>query len=129
MVVSSIDWAGLLIVLAVLYLIENNKTFMSLYLVLVFISILFDSIHAAELPSFDNMTPGESYGAMLWIAVFALKPLIVLTIFLHQKFEVDQEAQEGHQVRPLGLGSHHRCGRARLAAADTSLMISGSTHI
>jgi hypothetical protein len=51
------------------------------YLVLVTISILFDLIQLASLPSFDNMTAGESFGATLWVVIFLLKPIIVGTIY------------------------------------------------
>ena len=51
------------------------------------------ALHAASLPSFDNMTPGESFGASLWIAIFILKPTILGTIFLYEKYE--KEAEEG----------------------------------
>lgn len=60
---------------------------MIIYLVLVTISILFDAIHAAELPSFSKMTSGERFGATLWIAIFALKPIIFVTVIVHQKIE------------------------------------------
>ena len=40
------------------------------------VSILFDVIHFAGLPSFSNMTPGESWGSTLWVFIFALKPII-----------------------------------------------------
>merc|ERR1719502_1321688 len=75
MIVDEIDWAVLLIVLAYFYLTARSQTFMIIYLVLVTISILFDAIHAAELPAFNKMTSGESYGATLWLGVFALKPV------------------------------------------------------
>jgi len=97
MIVHEVDWAVLLIVLAYFYLTSRDPTFMALYLVLVTISILFDSIHAAELPSFAKMTSGESYGATLWIGIFALKPLIFVTIIVHQKLEVDADPDAANQ--------------------------------
>ena len=82
LIVQEIDWAVLLIVIAYFYLTSKEPTFMVIYLVLVSISILFDAIHAAELPSFSKMTSGESYGATLWLGIFALKPLIFITIIV-----------------------------------------------
>ena len=92
LIVQEIDWAMLLIVIAYFYLTSKEPTFMVIYLVLVSISILFDAIHAAELPSFSKMTSGESYGATLWLGIFALKPLIFITIIVHQKLEVEADA-------------------------------------
>ena len=92
LIVQEIDWAMLLIVIAYFYLTSREPTFMVIYLVLVSISILFDAIHAAELPSFSKMTSGESYGATLWLGIFALKPLIFITIIVHQKLEVEADA-------------------------------------
>jgi len=91
LIVSTVDWSGALIILAGFYLDTKNKNFLLMYLVLVTISILFDVIHAAELPSFNNMTPGESFGATLWIVIFLLKPLILLTIYAYEKYETEQQ--------------------------------------
>jgi len=87
MVVASVDWSGLLIVLAGFYLDAKNRNFMIMYIVLVTISMLFDVIHAASLPSFSNMTPGESFGASLWVVIFLLKPLILATIYAYETYE------------------------------------------
>ena len=94
--IAEVDWSGLLIVLAGFYLDAKNKNFLLMYLVLVTISILFDIIHAAELPSFDNMTPGESFGATLWICIFLMKPLILATIFAYEKYEKEGEYAQGN---------------------------------
>jgi len=87
MVVTELDWAGLLLVLLALYITGNNKTFAVLYLTLVLISILFDSIRFASLPHFDHLTPGESFGASLWIFIFALKLVIIGTMIAYEKLE------------------------------------------
>ena len=47
-----------------------------MYLVLVTVSVLFDIIKFAGLPSFDKMTSGEGFGATLWIFIFLLKPIM-----------------------------------------------------
>jgi len=98
LIVSVVDWSALLIVLAAFYLDAKNKNFLLMYLVLVTISILFDVIHAAELPSFSQMTPGESFGATLWIIIFLLKPLILLTIFAYEKYEHAEETRSFHEL-------------------------------
>lgn len=85
MVVTTVDWSGLLIVLAALYLIANDKTFMVFYMVLVTISIIFDSITFAEMPAFDHMTQGEQYGSTLWITIFVLKLMILGTVFANER--------------------------------------------
>jgi len=87
MVVSTVDWSGLLIVLAAFYLDAKNRNFMIMYIVLVTISMLFDVIHAASLPAFSNMTPGESFGSSLWVFIFLLKPLILATIYAYETYE------------------------------------------
>merc|ERR1719331_591184 len=91
MVVADIDWSGLLIILAGFYLDAKNRNFMIMYIVLVTVSMLFDVIHAASLPSFANMTPGESFGASLWVVIFLLKPAILGTIYLYEKYEREEE--------------------------------------
>ena len=97
MSISTVDWSGLLIVLAAYYLDAKRWNFLLMYLVLVTISILFDLVHAASLPSFDNMTPGESFGASLWVMIFALKPLIIATIYAYEKYEKPYEDVGGPQ--------------------------------
>ena len=87
MVVANVDWSGLLIILAAYYLDAKNRNMMVMYIVLVTISMLFDVIHAASLPSFANMTPGESFGASLWVVIFLLKPLILATIYAYETYE------------------------------------------
>ena len=95
MVVATVDWSGLLIVLAFFYLDAKNRNFMIMYIVLVTISMLFDIVHAASLPSFSNMTPGESFGASLWIVIFLLKPLILATIYAYEQYERPSEDGAG----------------------------------
>lgn len=91
MMVIELEWSVLLIVLAAYYLVTNDKTFMVMYVVLIIISILLDSIRAAKMPHPDHMAPGERYGSGLWIAVFALKPAVLLTIIAQEKFETRDE--------------------------------------
>jgi len=92
MVVAEVDWSSLLIVIAAVYLTADDQTFMVIYITLVVISILFDIIRAAELPAFDQMTSGEQYGNVLWLTVFALKPVVLVTIIAHEKFTRAEEA-------------------------------------
>lgn len=58
---------------------------------LVAISVPFDIVHACSLPSFDSMSPGESFGETLWVCIFLLKLLIVGTIYAYEKYEKDAE--------------------------------------
>jgi hypothetical protein len=96
LVIAEVDWSGLLIILAGFYLDAKNKNFLLMYLVGVTISLLFDVIHAAELPSFANMTPGESFGATVWMLIFLMKPLILTTIFFYEKYEKEGEGAQGN---------------------------------
>ena len=68
-----------------------------LYLVLLTVSILFDSIHFASLPAIDKMTPGDAFGAEMWCGIFFLKPLIAATIIAYEKLEGGSSAGAGHQ--------------------------------
>lgn len=95
MVVYVVDWSALLIVLAGFYLDAKNKNFMLMYLVLVSISILFDVIHAASLPSFANMSTGQSFGETMWVGVLILKFLILGTIYLYEKYEKEGDYGAG----------------------------------
>ena len=95
MVVANVDWSGLLIILAAYYLDAKNRNMMVMYIVLVTISMLFDVIHAASLPSFANMTPGESFGASLWVVIFLLKPLILATIYAYEMYEPLEDGSGG----------------------------------
>uniref|UniRef100_A0A7S2DK13 Uncharacterized protein n=1 Tax=Haptolina brevifila TaxID=156173 RepID=A0A7S2DK13_9EUKA len=104
LVVDTVDWSALLIVLAAFYLDAKNKNFLLMYLVLVTISLLFDIIHAAELPSFSQMTPGESFGATLWIMIFLMKPIILATIFAYEKYETASEQGGYNNFHEPGFG-------------------------
>jgi len=97
MVVTTVDWSGLLIVLAALYLIANDRTFMFFYMVLVTISIIFDSLTFAELPAFENMTNGEQYGSTLWITILVLKLMILVTILVKERGEAKKRQAEGRE--------------------------------
>jgi len=97
MVVTTVDWSGLLIVLAALYLIANDRTFMFFYMVLVTISIIFDSLTFAELPAFENMTNGEQYGSTLWITILVLKFMILVTILVKERGEAKKRQAEGRE--------------------------------
>ena len=89
MVVTEIDWSGLLIVLAFIHLGSGEKTFLYLYLCLILVSLFFDVIYALALPSFDNMTEGDAFGASLWITIFILKFVIVGTFGAHEHMNGD----------------------------------------
>jgi len=87
MVVDEVDWAVLLVVIAFIYLGSGQKSFMIMYVTIIIISILFDTIKLLSLPSLDTMTPGESWGAMTWMSVYVLKFLIVGTIVANEYLE------------------------------------------
>jgi len=104
LVVSYVDWSGLLIVLAGFYLDAKNKNFLLMYLVLVSISILFDVIHMASLPSSANMTPGEGFGASLFNVIFFLKFLIIGMIYTYEKYEKESDGEGGGAWNQLEMG-------------------------
>jgi uncharacterized Tic20 family protein len=91
MIIDTVDWSALLIVLAGFYLDAKNRNFMLMYLVLVAVSILFDIVKLAGMPSFENMTPGQSFGATLWMCIFSLKFVIVGFIFAYETREKEAE--------------------------------------
>jgi len=86
MLVAEVDWSVLLIVLAACYVLADDKRFMVMYVVMVTVSMLFDSIRAAKLHNFEHMSSGDRYGTSLWITVFAIKPLVLLAIIAQEKF-------------------------------------------
>jgi len=96
MVVTKIDWSGLLIVLAFVYVAMNQRSFFALYLVLVTVSILFDIIQIAELPAFHTMTPGDRFGSILWLAVFCFKIIISGTLIAHEYLHHGESDSEGN---------------------------------
>ena len=49
----------MLVVLAWVYLGGGSRSFMTMYVTFVVVSILFDSIEFAEMPAFASMTTGE----------------------------------------------------------------------
>ena len=77
-----------------------------MYLVLVTVSVLFDIIKFAGLPSFDKMTSGEGFGATLWIFIFLLKPIIVGTIYGYEKYE-KEDAVGGNAWTQLEVGDRN----------------------
>ena len=58
-------------------------------LCLILVSLFFDVIYALALPSFDNMTEGDAFGASLWITIFILKFVIVGTFGAHEHMNGD----------------------------------------
>lgn len=83
--VYMVDWALLLVIIVGYYLDAKVKNFKLIYIVLVSISLLFDTMRYAALPSFSEMTPGESFGNSVWTLIYLLKPLILVTIYFYEK--------------------------------------------
>mmetsp|Transcript_57719 Transcript_57719/g.101999 ORF Transcript_57719/g.101999 Transcript_57719/m.101999 type:complete len:207 (-) Transcript_57719:62-682(-) len=71
-----VDWTLLLVILVGYYLDAKVKNFKLMYIVLVSISLLFDIMRYAALPSFSMMNGGESFGNFIWTIIFLLKPLV-----------------------------------------------------
>jgi len=104
MVVNEVDWAVLLVVIAFIYIGSGQRSFMIMYVTIIIISILFDTIKLLSLPSLDSMTPGESWGAMTWMCVYVLKFIIVGTIVAHEKLEGDKAGQASHSAHASSSG-------------------------
>jgi hypothetical protein len=121
LVVTQVDWSGLLIVLAAIYLGGGQKSFLAMYMIFVVISILFDTIYALALPSFSAMTDGEAWGASLWVAIFCLKFVIVGTIIAYEKLEADHLTKEAQQMTSIAMG-----GSAAAAAPPARGAIGGA---
>ena len=96
LVVTDVDWAVLLVVIMWIYLGSGQRSFMIMYLTIIIISILFDSIKLLSLPSFDAMTPGESWGASVWMAIFVLKFLVVGTIGAEEYLSRKASGNDAH---------------------------------
>ena len=81
------DWASMLNVLAFIYLTGGGKSFMFMYCTFIVVSILFDVVELAKIPAFSSMTPNEFFGSIVWIVIFALKPIIVGTMIAYDVLE------------------------------------------
>jgi len=55
------------------------------YIVLVSVSILLDLMKLCAMPSFADMTPGDSFGNSIFIIIFLLKFVTVGVIYLYEK--------------------------------------------
>lgn len=95
LVVSQVDWACMLVVLAWIYLHGGSKAFYVMYAGFTVVSILFDSIELAELPAFNTMGQGELFVSIVWIVIFAFKPIIVGTMIAYDRLETQQDAAGG----------------------------------
>lgn len=102
MVVTDVDWAMLLVVIMWIYLGSGQRSFMIMYLTIIVISILFDTIKLLSLPAFGAMTPGESWGAGVWIAVFAIKFLVVGTVGAEEYLSGAKASGEAHAATNFG---------------------------
>lgn len=83
--VYMVDWALLLVIIVGYYVDAKVKNFKLMYIVLVSMSMLFDTMRFAALPAYCTMTPGENFGNTVWTIIFALKPLILATIYMYEK--------------------------------------------
>jgi len=102
MMVTEVDWAVLLVVIMWIYLGSGQRSFMIMYVTIIIISILFDTIKLLSLPALDAMTPGESWGAMIWMAIFVLKFLVVGTIAANEYLNGSASADEAHAATNYG---------------------------
>ena len=107
MVVDEVDWAVLLVVIAFIYIGSGQKSFMIMYVTIIIISVLFDTIKLLSLPSLDTMTPGESWGAMTWMSVYVLKFVIVGTIVAHEYLEAGGMPSGASAAPSGGYGRQH----------------------
>ena len=102
MVVNDVDWAMLLVVIMWIYLGSGQRSFMIMYLTIIVISILFDTIKLLSLPAFNAMTPGESFGTTVWMAVFVLKFLVVGTIAAEEYLNGSKANGDAHAATNYG---------------------------
>merc|ERR1719197_198052 len=96
------DWAVLLVVIMWIYLGSGQKSFMIMYLTIIIISILFDTIKLLSLPALDAMTPGESWGAAVWMAIFVIKFLVVGTVAAEEYLNGAKASGEAHAATNFG---------------------------
>ena len=87
----------MLVVLAWVYISGGGRQFMVMYVTFIIISTLFDLIELLELPSLDTMTPGEKFGNVVWIVIFAFKPIVAGTMVLYDQLELNRDGGEGNQ--------------------------------
>jgi len=102
--VDRIEWSGLLIILAVTYLSGGQKSLLLMYVVFLVVSILFDSISALALPSFDRMTPGEYFGSGLFLCILSLKFILLILFGVYEYLEgksTPEESYENFEDEPM----------------------------
>jgi len=85
--IVEVDWAMLLVIICGYYLDAKKRNFMLMYLVIVAVTVLLDVIKIAAYPDFSGMTPGETFGAVLYVLIFLLKFAIVGAIYMYQRKE------------------------------------------
>ena len=64
---------------------------MMIYCTFIIISILFDVLELAEMPSFTGMTDGEFFGSVTWLVIFVFKPIIVGTMVAYDMLEYSKD--------------------------------------
>ena len=99
-----VEWSMLLIVIAGYYLDAKKRNFMLMYLVIVSVTVLLDVIKIAAMPNLDSMTPGQSFGAVLYFLIFLFKFGIVGAIYLYQRKEDAHPTAFAFSQMPDGAG-------------------------
>jgi len=94
LVVTQIDWAMMLVVLAWIYMNGGSRAFMKMYVGFTVVSILFDTVELAEMPAFRSMTAGQCFGAWTWIVIFAFKPIIAGSMVAYDILEAGLDGGE-----------------------------------
>ena len=89
--VREMDWASMLVVFAWIYLYSGERFMMMIYCTFIIISILFDVLELAEMPSFTGMTDGEFFGSVTWLVIFVFKPIIVGTMVAYDMLEYSKD--------------------------------------
>merc|ERR1711988_690901 len=110
--IVEVDWAMLLIIICGYYLDAKKRNFMLMYLVIIAVTVLLDVIKICALPAMDSMTPGQTFGATLYLLIFFCKFGIVAAIYMYQQKE-DQHPtafafsqMTDTNARCAGVGSH-----------------------
>jgi len=85
--IVEVDWAMLLVIICGYYLDAKKRNFMLMYLVIISVTLLLDVIKIAGMPDMAVMTPGESFGAIIYFFIFLLKFGIIGAIYLYQQKE------------------------------------------
>uniref|UniRef100_A0A7S0J065 Uncharacterized protein n=1 Tax=Calcidiscus leptoporus TaxID=127549 RepID=A0A7S0J065_9EUKA len=99
--IKEMHWEVLLVVIAGYYLDAKVENFKLLYIATVSVTILLDIVRIGGFPSFDTMTPGQSFTGVLFIITFLSKFFVLAAIYFYEKEK--EQFDNGHEFEQFDL--------------------------